>query len=84
MNNIEALVLTESVNHECPNIGTILCGWNKRELVEQKIKNALIPLRMSLGTKGYSKLKKPMVGSYSEAFRLGYALPVTKLKKEKP
>lgn len=40
-NNIEALTLLESENSETPNIGTVSVGWNKRELVEQKIKNAI-------------------------------------------
>jgi len=40
-NNIEALTLLESENSEVPNIGTVTVGWNKRDLVEQKIKNAI-------------------------------------------
>ena len=40
-NNIEALTLLESENSEAPNIGTVTVGWNKLELVEQKIKNAI-------------------------------------------
>lgn len=41
MANIEALTLLESEGSECQNIGTILVGDNKRELVEQKIKDAI-------------------------------------------
>jgi hypothetical protein len=40
-NNIEALTLLESCKSESQNIGTVFCGWNKRELIEQKITNAI-------------------------------------------
>lgn len=38
---IEALTLLEAENSEVPNIGTVTVGWNKKELVEQNIENAI-------------------------------------------